>query len=60
HYEIASYGTLIAHARLLGHDDAVSLLQETLAEEKQTDLNLTELAESEVNIEAEEEEGEEE
>jgi len=53
HYEIASYGTLIAHARLLGHDDAVSLLQETLQEEKQTDENLTELAESEVNIEAE-------
>jgi len=52
HYEIASYGTLIAHARLLGHDDAVSLLQETLAEEKQTDENLTELAESEVNLEA--------
>ena len=54
HYEIASYGTLIAHARLLGHDDAVALLQETLAEEKQTDENLTELAESEINIEAEE------
>jgi len=55
HYEIASYGTLIAHARLLGRDDAVSLLQETLDEEKQTDENLTELAESEVNIDAEEE-----
>ncbi len=70
HYEIASYGTLIAHARHLGHDEAIELLQETLDEEKQTDENLTELAESEVNIEAEtegedeaeedEEEGEEE
>lgn len=58
HYEIASYGTLIAHARLLGRDDAVSLLQETLDEEKQTDENLTELAESEINIEAEAEEEE--
>lgn len=55
HYEIASYGTLIAHARLLGHDEAVTLLQQTLDEEKQTDQNLTELAESEVNLDAEEE-----
>jgi len=53
HYEIASYGTLIAHARHLGHDEAIELLQETLDEEKQTDENLTELAESEVNVEAE-------
>jgi len=60
HYEIASYGTLIAHARLLGHDEAVTLLQQTLDEEKQTDQNLTELAESEVNIDAEEEDAEEE
>lgn len=60
HYEIATYGTLIAHARILGHDEAVSLLQETLDEEKQTDRSLTELAESEINIEAEEEDSEEE
>ncbi len=60
HYEIASYGTLIAHARLLGHEEAVSLLQETLDEEKQTDENLTELAESEINIEAHGEDAEEE
>lgn len=60
HYEIASYGTLIAHARLLGHEDAVTLLQETLEEEKQTDGNLTELAESEINIEAEESDDEDE
>ena len=60
HYEIASYGTLIAHARLLGYDKAVTLLQQTLEEEKQTDQNLTELAESEVNLDAEEEDDEEE
>jgi len=55
HYEIASYGTLIAHARLLGHNKAIRLLEQTLEEEKQTDQNLTELAESEVNVDAEDE-----
>ncbi|MEN4904050.1 DUF892 family protein [Luteimonas sp. TWI1416] len=45
HYEIASYGTLCALAKQLGHTDAVKLLQETLAEEKATDEKLTLLAE---------------
>ncbi len=49
HYEIASYGTLIALAQVMGHDSIVSLLQETLEEEKQTDEKLTELAQSEIN-----------
>jgi ferritin-like metal-binding protein YciE len=49
HYEIASYGTLIAWARQMGHDDAVSLLEETLEEEKQADQKLTSVAESEAN-----------
>jgi ferritin-like metal-binding protein YciE len=49
HYEIASYGTLIAWARQMGHDDAVSLLEETLEEEKQADQKLTAVAESEAN-----------
>jgi ferritin-like metal-binding protein YciE len=53
HYEIASYGTLCTWARQLGLEDAADLLGETLEEEKQTDLKLTELAESEVNIAAE-------
>lgn len=52
HYEIATYGTLCTWARLLGLDDAAELLGETLEEEKQTDLKLSELAESEVNIAA--------
>jgi ferritin-like metal-binding protein YciE len=52
HYEIAGYGTVIAHARLLGLDDVVSLLQQTLAEEKAADKKLTEIAESVVNLEA--------
>ena len=41
HYEIARYGTLRAWAELLGHDEAVELLGETLAEEKHADELLT-------------------
>ena len=52
HYEIASYGTARTIAELLGNDQAVQLLQETLDEEKETDEKLTELAMSEVNLEA--------
>ncbi len=54
HYEIATYGTLRTYAEMLGHDDQADLLQETLDEEKDTDENLTELAVSCVNLEAEE------
>jgi ferritin-like metal-binding protein YciE len=57
HYEIAAYGTLAAYARQLGMEEAVGLLEETLAEEKETDEKLTGLA-SEINFEAEEEETE--
>lgn len=63
HYEIAGYGTVRTFAELLGHDEVVSLLQETLDEEAETDRKLTELASS-LNLKAElgedEEEGEEE
>ncbi|KEO75502.1 YciE/YciF ferroxidase family protein [Anditalea andensis] len=52
HYEIASYGSLIALAKKIGHDDIASLLTETLEEEKKTDELLTQLAESEVNEKA--------
>lgn len=52
HYEIAGYGTAIAHARLLGLDDVVELLESTLEEEKNADVTLTEIAESVVNLEA--------
>jgi ferritin-like metal-binding protein YciE len=45
HYEIAAYGTNIAIARALGEQEAVGLLSETLEEEKQTDLKLTEVTE---------------
>jgi ferritin-like metal-binding protein YciE len=54
HYEIASYGTLIAWAKQLELDDAVELLAQTLEEEKATDMALTELAEGGINVAAEE------
>jgi len=53
HYEISRYGTLRTWAEELGLDEAVSLLQETLDEEKETDEKLTEIAERVVNQEAE-------
>lgn len=53
HYEIAGYGTVKEFARLLGEDQHVSLIEETLREEKETDKKLTELAEQ-INSQAEE------
>jgi ferritin-like metal-binding protein YciE len=49
HYEMAAYGTLVAWARAMGHQDAVGLLQQTLDEEKATDEKLTQLAEAGIN-----------
>ena len=51
HYEIAGYGCVRTYAQLLGDDEAVSLLEETLKEEKETDAKLTQLAEN-INVEA--------
>jgi ferritin-like metal-binding protein YciE len=51
HYEIAGYGCVRTYAQLLGDDEAVSLLEQTLTEEKETDAKLTELAEN-INVEA--------
>ena len=62
HYEIAAYGTARTFAELLDEQEHVSLLQETLDEEKETDQKLTALSE-ELNLEATdkgEDEGEEE
>jgi ferritin-like metal-binding protein YciE len=59
HYEIAAYGTVRTYARILGEEDAMKLLEETLEEEKETDEKLTEIAET-INFEAESESGEEE
>ena len=49
HYEIAAYGTLIAWARAMGHDEAADLLQQNLDEEKAADEKLSGLAEGGIN-----------
>jgi ferritin-like metal-binding protein YciE len=54
HYEISGYGTLCAWARQLGMEEAVRLLEQTLAEEKEADQKLNRIAESMVNVAAEE------
>jgi ferritin-like metal-binding protein YciE len=53
HYEMAGYGTARTLAQHLGLQEAADLLQETLDEEGDADKQLTELAETEINIEAE-------
>lgn len=53
HYEIAGYGTARTYARRLGHSRAAELLQQTLDEEGTTDQQLTRIAESMVNPDAE-------
>lgn len=55
HYEIASYGTLVAFAETLGESDAADILKQTLEEEKEADQSLTQIAESAINVEAAEE-----
>ena len=52
HYEIATYGTLAAFAQTLGEEEAFALLQQTLAEEKEADMLLTEAAYNNINFEA--------
>lgn len=52
HYEISRYGTLKSWAGKLAMEEAVKLLDQTLAEEKKTDDTLTKLADSAVNAEA--------
>jgi len=52
HYEMAAYGTLVAWARAMDHNDAADLLQETLDEEKAADEKLSSLAENGINQEA--------
>jgi ferritin-like metal-binding protein YciE len=50
HYEIATYGTLAAFAKALGENDAAKLLTQTLAEEKEADCLLNDVALNLVNI----------
>ncbi|SMC45494.1 YciE/YciF ferroxidase family protein [Moheibacter sediminis] len=52
HYEIASYGTLVAYAKLLKEKEAKDLLEAILKEEKACDKDLSKLATSEINLKA--------
>lgn len=52
HYEIATYGSLVELANTIGLDEVAEILSETLQEEKDTDVLLTELAVESVNPKA--------
>lgn len=52
HYEMAAYGTLVAWAKAMGHDDTAEILEETLEEEKAADQKLTAVADGGINREA--------
>jgi len=56
HYEMAGYGCVATYAKLLGEDQAETLLRQTLDEEKETDKKLTQLAQH-INVEAMNSEG---
>jgi ferritin-like metal-binding protein YciE len=52
HYEIATYGGLVTLAEVLGHEDAARIMKQTLAEEKEADKLLTQIAEKDINYRA--------
>lgn len=52
HYEIAAYGSAIAHAKQIGKNDIADKLHTTLEQEKSADLKLTTLAKKQINQEA--------
>jgi ferritin-like metal-binding protein YciE len=52
HYEISRYGTLIAWAEELGHDNVIRFLKANLKEEKAADKKLNTLAEAKLNRKA--------
>jgi ferritin-like metal-binding protein YciE len=58
HYEIASYGCVCTYAEMLGYDQVHDLLGQNLEEEEVTDEKLTALAESVINLDAEDVESE--
>lgn len=55
HYEIATYGGLVQLATTMGNNKVADLLSQTLEEEKETDINLTTIAENDINWQAEQE-----
>lgn len=52
HYEIATYGSLVQLAKVMGQDEIAAILGEILEEEKTTDVLLTEIAEGSINWQA--------
>jgi ferritin-like metal-binding protein YciE len=58
HYEIATYGSLAHLATTMGEDEVAEILNQTLEEEKETDKLLTQIAENNINWEAEQENAE--
>ncbi|HTH29700.1 MAG TPA: ferritin-like domain-containing protein [Lacibacter sp.] len=55
HYEIATYGSLVQLALTMDLDRAAEILEKTLQEEEETDRELTSIAESFINVKAEQE-----
>ena len=55
HYEIATYGGLVTLAKTLHFDHVREILSQTLAEEKEADQLLTEIAENNLNYQASQE-----
>src|ERR1041385_5975884 len=55
HYEIAAYGSLVQVALTLGHDEVAHILEKTLSEEEDTDMQLTDIAETSINPMADDE-----
>ena len=55
HYEIAAYGGLVSLANTMGQTEVAEILSTTLEEEKETDSLLTQIAENDINWEAEQE-----
>jgi hypothetical protein len=49
---MAAYGTLVAWAKAMGHDEAATILESILVQEKAADETLTDIAESGINQEA--------
>jgi ferritin-like metal-binding protein YciE len=52
HYEMAGYGTIMSYAHHLDRNNVADRLQQSLNEEKQTDLILSQIAEEKVNVKA--------
>lgn len=59
HYEIATYGGLVQIAKTMGKNDIAEILAQTLAEEKEADHLLTDIAENNINMQAQQEGNEE-